>query len=35
MEILMNFIMGLYAKISMLKDLWEDFSKVKLAIKRD
>ena len=25
--------MGLYAKISMVKDLLEDFSKTKLAIK--
>ena len=25
--------MGLYAKISMLKDQWEDFSKTKLAPK--
>ena len=25
--------MGLYAKISMLKDQWEDFSKTKLAVK--
>ena len=28
-----NFIKGLYANISMLKDVWEDFSKTKLAIK--
>ena len=26
-------MMGLYAKISILKDLWEDFSKTKLAMK--
>ena len=25
--------MGLYAKISMLKDQWEDFSETKLAVK--
>ena len=25
--------MGLYPKISMLKDQWEDFSKTKLAVK--
>ena len=25
--------MGLYANISMLKDVWEDFSKTKLDIK--
>ena len=25
--------MGLYAKILMLKDQWEDFSKTKLAVK--
>ena len=25
--------MGLYAKISMLKDPWEDFSKTKLPVK--
>ena len=33
MKILRKFIMGLYAKISILKNLWEDFSKTKLAIK--
>ena len=33
MKILRNFIMGLYANISMLKDVWEDFSKTKLDIK--
>ena len=33
MKILRNFILGLYANISMLKDVWEDFSKTKLAIK--
>ena len=33
MQVLSNFIMGLYAKISMVKDLLEDFSKTKLAIK--
>ena len=33
MKILKNFIMGLYAKISMLEDLWEYFPKTKLAIK--
>ena len=32
MKILRNFIMGLYANISMLKDVWEKFSKAKLAI---
>ena len=32
MKVLRNFKMGLYAKISMLKDQWEDFSKTKLAI---
>ena len=26
-------MMGLYANISMLKDLWEDFLKTKLTIK--
>ena len=25
--------MGLYNKISMLKNQWEDFSKIKLAVK--
>ena len=25
--------MGLYINISMLKDVWEDFSKTKLAVK--
>ena len=34
MKILGNFKMGLYAKISMQKDQWEDFSKTKLAVKR-
>ena len=33
MKILSNFMMGLYTKISMLKDLWEDFSETKLAAK--
>ena len=33
MKILRNFIMGLYASISMPKDVWEDFLKAKLAIK--
>ena len=33
MKILRNFIKGLYANISMLQDVWEDFSKTKLAIK--
>ena len=33
MKTLRNFMMGLFAKISILKDLWEDFSKTKLAIK--
>ena len=33
MKILGNFILGLYANISMLKDVWEDFSKTKLDIK--
>ena len=29
MKILRNFIMGLYANISLLKDVWEDFSQKK------
>ena len=33
MKILGNFMTGVYAKISMLKDLWEDFTKTKVAIK--
>ena len=33
MKILRNFIIGLYINISMLKDVWEDFSKTKLAVK--
>ena len=32
-KILRNFKMGLYAKSSMLKDQWEDFSKSKLAVR--
>ena len=33
MKILRNFKMGLYAKISMLQDQWEDFLKTKLAVR--
>ena len=33
MKILRKFIMGIYANISMLKDVREYFSKTKLAIK--
>ena len=33
MKILRNYNMRLCANISMLKDVWEDFSKTKLAIK--
>ena len=33
MKILGNFILGLYANISMLKDVWEEYTKTKLDIK--
>ena len=30
---LKNFTVSLYTEISMLKDIWEDFSEMKLEIK--